>query len=56
MRADDNPDAFKTRLVAYREQTAPVSAYYAARGTLKTVDGMASIDDVTRAIDAALAG
>ena len=56
VRADDNPDAFKKRLVAYREQTAPVSAYYASRGTLKTVDGMASIDDVTRAIDAVLAG
>jgi adenylate kinase len=56
VRADDNPEAFNKRLVAYREQTAPVSAYYAARGTLKTVDGMASIDDVTKAIDAALAG
>ncbi|MBX9740750.1 MAG: adenylate kinase [Beijerinckiaceae bacterium] len=56
VRADDNPDAFKKRLVAYREQTAPVSAYYASRGTLKTVDGMASIDDVTRAIDSVLAG
>jgi adenylate kinase len=56
VRADDNPDAFKKRLVAYREQTAPVSAYYASKGSLKTVDGMASIDDVTKAIDAALAG
>ena len=56
VRADDNPDAFKKRLVAYREQTAPVSAYYASKGALKQVDGMASIDDVTKAIDAALAG
>jgi len=56
VRADDNPEAFKKRLVAYREQTAPVSAYYASRGALKTVDGMASIDDVTRAINAALDG
>ncbi len=56
VRADDNPEAFKKRLVAYREQTAPVSAYYASRGALKTVDGMASIDDVTRAINAALVG
>ena len=29
VRADDNPDAFKTRLDAYRTLTAPVSAYYA---------------------------
>lgn len=56
VRADDNPDAFKTRLEAYRAQTAPVSAYYASKGALKQVDGMASIDDVTKAINAALAG
>ena len=54
VRADDNPEAFKVRLDAYRVQTAPVSAYYASRGTLKTVDGMASIDDVTKAIDSIL--
>ena len=54
VRADDNPDAFKVRLDAYRVQTAPVSAYYASRGTLKTVDGMAPIDAVTKAIDVLL--
>ena len=54
VRVDDNPDAFKVRLVAYREQTAPVSAYYASRGVLKTVDGMAPIADVTKALDAVL--
>jgi adenylate kinase len=54
VRADDNPEAFKVRLDAYRVQTAPVSAYYASKGTLKTVDGMAAIDAVTKAIDAIL--
>ncbi len=54
VRADDNPEAFKVRLDAYRTQTAPVSAYYAGRGTLKTVDGMMGIDDVTKAIDGVL--
>ncbi len=54
VRADDNPDAFKVRLDAYRVQTAPVSAYYASKGTLKTVDGMAAIDEVSKAIDAIL--
>jgi adenylate kinase len=54
VRADDNPDSFRVRLDAYRVQTAPVSAYYASRGTLKTVDGMASIDAVTQAIDVIL--
>lgn len=51
VRADDNPDAFKTRLEAYKVQTEPVSHYYAGKGDLKTVDGMAPIEDVTRAID-----
>ena len=51
VRADDNPEAFKVRLDAYREQTAPVSAYYARKGTLKTVDGMMPLDDVTKSID-----
>ena len=51
VRADDNPEAFKVRLSAYSAQTAPVAAYYAKKGLLKTVDGMASIDAVTRAIE-----
>lgn len=55
VRADDNPESFKIRLDAYREQTAPVSAFYASIGELKTVDGMAAIDAVTKAIDGALA-
>ena len=50
VRADDNPDSFKTRLDAYRAQTAPVSAHYASRGELKQVDGMKSIDEVSVAI------
>jgi adenylate kinase len=54
VRPDDNPESFKTRLVAFREQTAPLIGYYKARGKLKTVDGMAEIDEVTRSIDRAL--
>lgn len=54
VRADDNPEAFKVRLDAYRVQTAPVSAYYASKGVLKTVDGMAPIDQVTKGLDAIL--
>ncbi len=50
VRKDDNPDVFKTRLEAYRNQTAPLSAYYAQKGALKTVDGMEPIDEVTEAI------
>jgi adenylate kinase len=50
LRADDNPESFKKRLDAYRAQTAPLAGYYAGKGMLRAVDGMASIDDVTAAI------
>ncbi len=53
-RPDDNPEAVKIRLEAYRKQTAPLIGYYADRGKLTVVDGMASMDEVTRAIDLAL--
>jgi adenylate kinase len=53
-RADDRPEAVQTRLEAYRNQTAPILPYYRARGILRTVDGMADIDDVTRQIEAVL--
>ncbi len=53
-RADDRPEAVATRLVAYRNQTAPLLPYYRDRGVLLTVDGMADIDEVTRQIDTVL--
>lgn len=54
VRADDNPEALKKRLEAYRSQTAPLSAYYAKKGTLLEVDGMAAIPAVEQAIDQGL--
>lgn len=54
VRADDNAESLKKRLDAYRAQTAPVADYYRSKGVLKTVDGMASIDEVTSAIAAHL--
>jgi adenylate kinase len=55
LRPDDNPEVLKQRLAAYRAQTAPLVAYYAGKGTLRSVDGMASIGEVTVAIGRALA-
>ena len=55
LRPDDNPQVLKDRLAAYRSQTAPLVAYYAGTGMLRSVDGMASIGDVTAAIARALA-
>lgn len=54
IRPDDNPEAFKVRLDAYRKQTAPLVEYYRSKGQLQTVDGMAGIGEVSAAIDAAL--
>lgn len=56
VRADDNPQAFKMRLDAYRELTAPVSHYYAGQNALHLVDGMASIEQVTKDIDSLIGG
>ena len=50
IRSDDNPEVLRERLSAYRKQTAPLVDYYASKGMLKSVDGMAAIDDVTAAI------
>ncbi len=54
LRPDDNAEALKKRLDGYRAQTAPLIGYYAGRGMLKTVDGMAPIEKVSAAIAAAL--
>lgn len=49
-RADDNRETVTARLAAYHRQTAPLLPYYQARGILRTVDGMADIEDVTAQI------
>lgn len=51
-RKDDNPTVFEERLKEYYKKTAPLTGYYHAKKLLKTVDGMASIDDVTTSIEA----
>jgi adenylate kinase len=51
LREDDRSEVLHTRLRAYREQTAPLIAYYRQQGVLRTVNGMAPIGDVTAAID-----
>jgi adenylate kinase len=55
-RADDNAETVKARLAAYHAQTAPILPYYRAKGILRQVDGMAEIAEVTRQIEAILAG
>jgi adenylate kinase len=53
-RPDDNVETVKARLKAYRDQTAPILPYYQAKGLLRSADGMAPIDTVTRQIETIL--
>ena len=55
-RADDNEKTVRDRLAVYNKQTAPLVQYYGGRGTLKTIDGMADIAEVTRQIEGVLKG
>ena len=49
-RADDNEKTVRDRLKVYNKQTAPLVSYYAKRGNLRSVDGMADIKMVTASI------
>lgn len=53
-RKDDNAETVKSRLAAYHEQTAPILPYYEEKGLLRQVDGMASMEEVSRQIEAVL--
>ena len=50
VRADDNEDSMRVRLMEYYKKTAPLIGYYYAKGDLKSVDGLASIDEVKTSI------
>ncbi|MDX2306730.1 MAG: adenylate kinase [Hyphomicrobium sp.] len=56
VRADDNAEALKTRLMAYYRETSPLIGYYFAYRKLATVDGMAPIEAVTADIAQKLNG
>ena len=55
-RPDDNAETVKSRLDVYHKQTAPLIAFYRGKGLLKSIDGMAGIDEVTRALESAIGG
>ena len=54
VRADDNEDSVRHRLMEYYKKTAPLIGYYHAKGQLASVDGMGSMGEVKAAIAAAL--
>src|SRR5579862_8977377 len=51
VRLDDTPEVLTKRLAAYRSQTEPLIHYYSERRKLLTVDGMMTIEHVTREIN-----
>ena len=50
VRADDNEESLKVRLMAYYKQTSPLIGYYHAKGLLRAVDGLGTMDAVTAEI------
>ena len=55
-RADDTEEAVRTRMAEYRAKTAPILPIYEAKGLVRRVDGMASVEEVGAQIDAILDG
>jgi adenylate kinase len=55
IRVDDTPEVLTKRLASYRSQTEPLIHYYSERRKLLTVDGMMTIEHVTREISRILA-
>ncbi len=53
-RKDDKPETVADRLKVYHEQTEPLKDFYAKRGTLKEVDGIGSVDEITKRVKDAL--
>lgn len=52
-RADDTEEVIRERMAIYHRETAPLTDTYAARGLLRSVDGMGEVDEVTdRVVDA----
>lgn len=56
LRPDDAPETVARRIADFNKVTSQLRPFYEAKGVHSTVDGMASIEDVSRQIDEALAG
>ncbi|MFO7757532.1 MAG: adenylate kinase [Roseovarius sp.] len=54
VRADDNPESVRQRLLEYYKKTAPLIGYYHAKGKLVPIDGLGEIDEVKAEIAAVL--
>jgi adenylate kinase len=52
-RADDTPETIRKRQGVYQEQTAPLIAFYQQRGVVTRVDGLGTVEDVAKRMEAA---
>jgi adenylate kinase len=52
-RDDDKEKTIRNRLKVYQTQTAPLTAFYQAKGILRAIDGMGSIEEIQARIKAA---
>ena len=55
-RPDDNEETVRTRMEEYRAKTAPILPFYEAKGLVRQVEGMASVEEVAAQIDGILDG
>lgn len=55
-RADDNAETVRDRLAAYHAQTAPLIAYYDAKGVLERIDAMGAIAEIRESLGQIIAG
>lgn len=53
-RPDDRPEAVRTRFEVYQRETAPLLQYYRDERLLRTVTALGSVEEVHRAVRAAL--
>ena len=53
-RADDDPSAVATRLRAYREQTAPLLAWYEARQPVRRIPAVGTVEEIADRVRGAL--
>ena len=56
VRPDDQPDRIQQRLQEYRAKTALLTGYYKARGVVRGIDAMGTVEEVERRIVEALKG
>ena len=49
-RKDDSPETVLDRLAVYHKETEPLKGFYEARGVLKTVDDLPTVEETTQAI------